>query len=390
MRIRAAAAALFLAQAAAAQTPPEPAKIRDILQRVGMPAADATLVDIPIVHGRELDDDELAPEDQRTNFAYGDIDARLEKTVIGRGKKKRKVKSGVTPADRVENGKIKYIVVHSSLGTYNGTIGHLDSKPQAVHFVVGLNGDVTRMVELKDIGLHVKNDEINAVSVGIETESFTRSPKPYRTKKGKLVIPPLDWKSNDWDPDITWRMYSSLAWLIRAISKECGVPRDLEHVIGHREADLLERDGHTDPGPFFYDKVYPAFEARFPGEGVTPRAYLMRLINDDEPPKIHVGQTPAGSVIAARDGSRTGVAKLVLYKLQGIVATPVQTWTAPEHGLPPSSASLPMPPAAGDYRAEAFDLVGNVTRARFTVPEPASVTNNLPAGNSSGPRITVE
>ncbi|MBI3554512.1 MAG: N-acetylmuramoyl-L-alanine amidase [Elusimicrobia bacterium] len=363
---RLAAAMLLLASSSYAQTPPASGKFEDMLRRVGLPA-DAATTAPPAVNGVILQDADLPPEDQKTNFSYGEISQRLEKTILGR--RKRRSRTGVTPADRVDKGEIRYIVIHSSLGTYKGTISQLQTHPQASHFIIALNGDVTRMVDIKNIALHVKNKEINAASIGIETENFTRNPK----RRGQ----PIDWKSADWDPDLAWRLYASLAWLIRAVAKECGVARDEAHIIGHLDADAGIPDGHTDPGPYFYDHAYPAFEARFPGAGVTPRKYLMMLVNDDTPPKLYLAKTAAGTIVAAREENRTGIAKLALYRLGGGAPSPVSSWEAAEHELPPASASLPVPSEPGAYRVEAFDLVGNFTRSKFSVSAPDAAPTKL-------------
>lgn len=300
----------------------------------------------PPAQGRPADDD------QKINFAYGEISDRMEKIVLGRGRRARRARSGVTPADRVERGEIKYIVIHSACGAYEKSIEYLLRRPQAAHFMVSRKGDVARMVEIKNIALHVKNRAIRDASIGIETETGFSRP-PWYTEA-------------DWEPASAWRMYASLAWLIRAVAKEASMPRDEAHIIGHLDADRGIRGAHEDPGHYFYDKAYPAFEERFPGGGVTPRKYLMMLVNDDAPPRVERSTATAGAILRVSDSQRTGMARVTLHRL-GATPPLVRQWEAPQQGLPPSQVDLTIPSQPGEYRLEAYDLVGNMTRARFLV-----------------------
>lgn len=320
----------------------------------GLPADPDSIAPPPSVPPQEFPEDpELDALEKRVNFSYGEMDSRLEKIVIGRSKKSRKPppRSGVTPADRVEKGGIRYIVIHSSLGSYDGTIGHLLRKSVAAHFMVGKNGDVARMVAIKDLANHVKNGEIEKASVGIETETGMIRP-PY-------FLP------EDWDPASRWRMYASLAWLIRAIAREAGVPRDTAHILGHVEVDRGLRDAHTDPGDYFYKASYPVLEDRFPGRGVTPQKYLMMLVNDDTPPRVERSTASAAACLRVRDLEHLGVSRVKV--LRSGVSKPVSSWEAGPLGMPPSRVEVPAPVQDGDYVIEAYDLVGNMTRAAFQV-----------------------
>lgn len=301
-------------------------------------------------------------EGEVVNFQYGEMDNRLEtarRVVRSKGRRRRRViETGMTPADRVERDQIKYVVLHSALGSYDGTIGYLLRRSVAAHFMVSAQGEVTRMVDISDVANHLKNDELDAQSVGIETETGSVR-APYYTEA-------------DWEPRARWRMYAALAWLIRAISKEAGVPRDREHVMTHGEADRGLPGAHEDPGPFFDTHRYAAFEARFPGEGVTPREFLMRLVNDDSPPEIWsvvAPQPDALSAVEAVDTQKLGMARLSIFSLdaRGFYARRVSDWQPPAGELPPVRASLAIPTTPGSYRVEARDLVGNITRSRLRV-----------------------
>lgn len=358
MRALLAVVLAFWALPARCQTAPRAGAFSQLLDQAGDSAVSAPV--LGTVHILDEDGEDLDPAYQRTNFSYGEINSRMERIVLGRprrrGRRGNPPKTGVTPADRVDRGEIKYIVIHSACGTYKGSIEWLLKRPTAAHFIVSRNGDVTRMVDIKNIANHVKNPVIRDASVGIETETGHPTPPVFRPE--------------DWDPAQAWRMYASLAWLIRAISNEAGVPRDEQHIIGHLEADKGIPNAHTDPGPYYYDHVYPDFEQRFPGQNVTPREFLMKLVNDDQPPKIYRSTTTPEDLIRVVSTDKLGVASVRIYGVSsGVQPPPVPAarWDAPEQGLPPWRVELPAPKTPGVYVVEAHDLVGNVTAARFRV-----------------------
>ncbi len=314
----------------------------------------------------------LLPEDGQINFDYADMVDRMEKmsrTVIGRNKKKRRIDTGVTPADRVEAGQIKYIVLHASggatgkPGSCEGSVSWLLSQRTAAHFMVCRDGRVIRMVKIENIGNHVKNPDIDAASVGIETESG---------QPGSLN----PFVQADWSPNDYWRMYASVAWLIRAIAKETDLPRDRAHVITHEEADRGMPRAHVDPGPIFDGGTYPELDARFPGQAVTPREYLMRLVADDTPPQIWmVASSASGDQVEVKDTNSLGLSHIRVWKLDaaGKPGTLIQEWSAPVSGLPPVSLKVGVPSVPGSYRVVARDLVGNTSAGLVKVPEPGPV-----------------
>lgn len=321
---------------------------RELMERVGVEAPVSITPPPSVPPQGPAEDPELDALEKRVNFSYGEMTSRLEKIVIGRSRRR----TGAEPADRVEKGGIRYIVIHSACGAYDGIIDHLLRNPVAAHFVVGKSGDVTRMVAIKNLARHVKNPVIEAASVGIETETG---------------IPKAPWfVPGDWDPGTRWRMYASLAWVIRAVAKEAGVPRDTEHIIGHVEADRGIPGAHTDPGDYFYKASYPLFEDRFPGQGVTPQKYLMMLVNDDAPPRVERSTASAGA-IRVRDLEHLGVSRVRVLPSGDAAAKPVHAWAAGPKGMPPFRVEVPAPAAPGDYQIEAYDLVGNMTRAALRV-----------------------
>ena len=322
----------------------------------------------PVPEGAQQDPG-IDVEEGKVNFEYAEMVDRMEglsRTVIGRKKKKRRIDTGVTPADRVDAGAIKHIVLHASGGATGkpkaceGTVAWLLSQKTAAHFMVCRDGRVIRMVKIENIANHVKNPAVDAASVGIETESgHPGNVNPF--------------VQSDWNPQDYWRMYASMAWLIRAIAKETNLPRDRQHVITHEEADRGMHHAHVDPGPFFQNATYPEFDARFPGEGVTPREYLMRLVADDVAPQIWmVSAAGAGDQVEVKDTNSLGLSHIRVWKLDaaGKPGTLVQEWSAPVSGMPPVSMKLPVPLAPGAYRFVARDLVGNTSAGLVKVPVP--------------------
>lgn len=322
-----------------------------------------------IIHVSTPTPEGLLRDDEQVNFDYADMVDRMEKmsrTVIGRRKKKRRVDTGVTPADRVDRGEIKYIVLHASggatgkPGACEGTVSWLLSQKTAAHFMVCRDGRVIRMVKIENIANHVKNSAIDAASVGIETESGQPGPSPF--------------VHSDWEPRAYWRMYASMAWLIRAVAKETDMPRDRAHVLTHEEADRGLPRAHQDPGPYFEGAAYPELDARFPGQAVTPREYLMRLVADDVPPQIWmVPSAAAGDQVEIKDTNALGLAHIRVWRLDaaGKPSTLVQDWSAPVTGMPPVTLKVDVPSEPGAYRVVARDLVGNTSAGLVKVPEPA-------------------
>lgn len=319
---------------------------------------------------------DLELEEGQVNFGYAEMVDRFEqlrRTVV-RGKKKRRrrvdVPTGVTPADRVDDGGIKKIVLHASggAGSCDGSVSHLLNAKTAAHFIVCRDGRVTRMVRIENIANHVKNDAVDRESVGIETESG-HPDAPY-------------FRDADWSPESYWKMYASLAWLIRAVAKEAGVPRDRSAIITHEEADRGIRGAHTDPGPPFDGGSQPAFDRRFPGQSVTPREFLMRLVTDDAPPRLwRRALAGGGEGVEVRDTESLGVSHIRVWKLDeaGKPAAKVDEWVAPANGLPPVSHLVAAPAEPGAYRIVARDLVGNTSAALLRVADPAQTpTANLP------------
>lgn len=376
----AAAALLLVAASARASGDPHERMRRALRDGAGAFGLETGSAVPPQIHVSTPTPEGLLPEDGQVNFEYTEMVDRMEglsRTVIGR-KKKRRIETGVTPADRVDAGAIKYIVLHASGGATGkpraceGSVAWLLSQKTAAHFMVCRDGRVIRMVKIENIANHVKNNAVDRASVGIETESG----QPDNANPFIL---------SDWDPRAYWRMYASMAWLVRAIAKETDLPRDRAHVITHEESDRGLARAHVDPGPFFENGRYPEFDARFPGEAVTPREFLMRLVADEIPPQLWM-IAAAGSVdeVEVKDSNLLGVAHVRVWRQNaaGKATDLMHEWSAPVNGMPPVSVKIPVPLVPGLYRFVARDLVGNTSVALVKVPEPDPVPGDAPVASS--------
>jgi N-acetyl-anhydromuramyl-L-alanine amidase AmpD len=134
--------------------------------------------------------------------------------------------SNYTAANRVADGNsINYVIIHTTEGSYSGTISWFQN-PQAqvsAHYVVrSSDGEITQMVQNKDIAWHAGNWDYNVHSIGIEHEGYISDPSWY-----------------------TDAMYRASAKLTRWLCDKYGIPRDRSHIIGHYQ---VPGSTHTDPG----------------------------------------------------------------------------------------------------------------------------------------------
>ncbi|MFC7439944.1 N-acetylmuramoyl-L-alanine amidase [Laceyella putida] len=142
--------------------------------------------------------------------------------------------SNYTEADRERDGnKIQYIIIHTTQGSYNGTINWFQNSSAKVssHYIVrSRDGEITQMVQNKDIAWHAGNRDYNVHSIGIEHEGYVSDP--------------------DWYTDA---MYRASAKLTRWLCDRYGIPKTRKHIIGH---DQVPSSDHTDPGKHWDWKTY--------------------------------------------------------------------------------------------------------------------------------------
>ncbi|RAL26477.1 amidase [Thermoflavimicrobium daqui] len=134
--------------------------------------------------------------------------------------------SNYTSANRPADGnKINYVIIHTTQGSYAGAISWFQNPAAQVsaHYVIrSSDGQVTQMVQNKDIAWHAGNWTYNAQSIGIEHEGYVNDPA--------------------WYTDV---MYRSSANLTRWLCDKYGIPKDRTRIIGHNQVPGAT---HTDPG----------------------------------------------------------------------------------------------------------------------------------------------
>jgi hypothetical protein len=134
--------------------------------------------------------------------------------------------SNYTVSSRETAYPINYVVIHTTQGSYSGTISWFQNPAASVsaHYVMrSSDGAITQMVREKDIAWHAGNWTYNTQSIGIEHEGFVNDPSWYT------------------DP-----MYRASAALTRNICQKYGIPMTRSRIIGHSEVPSAT---HTDPGP---------------------------------------------------------------------------------------------------------------------------------------------
>jgi N-acetylmuramoyl-L-alanine amidase-like protein len=131
---------------------------------------------------------------------------------------------------------IRYIVIHDTEGSYSGTISEFQDPASNVsaHYVVqSSTGDVTQMVQAKDIAWHAGNWYVNMHAIGIENEGYAL--------KGATWYTPSE--------------YQSSAALVKYLAARFSIPLDRQHIIGHDDVpgptDSYAAGMHWDPGPYW-------------------------------------------------------------------------------------------------------------------------------------------
>jgi hypothetical protein len=138
-------------------------------------------------------------------------------------------------ADRPNDQKIDYIVIHDTEGTWDTTLKLVqDPTYLAWHYTIrSSDGHVDQHVKTKDVGWHAGNWYVNTKSIGIEHEGFLTDPGTWYTEA----------------------MYRASARLVRYLAGKYGIPLDRQHILGHDNvpgpvtANIAGM--HTDPGPYW-------------------------------------------------------------------------------------------------------------------------------------------
>jgi len=120
---------------------------------------------------------------------------------------------------------IKYVVIHTTEGSYSGAISWFKdpSAKVSAHYVVrSSDGQITQMVDDSDIAYH--DGCFNTNSIGIEHEAYSSQPSKWFTQA----------------------MYTASGKLTAWLCDQYGIPKDRQHIMGHGEAP--DCSDHTDPG----------------------------------------------------------------------------------------------------------------------------------------------
>jgi hypothetical protein len=140
------------------------------------------------------------------------------------------------PANRPNDMKIKYIVIHDTEGSYQSAISHFQDTTSYVscnYVIRSSDGAVTQMVRNSDVAWCAGDWYVNMHSINIEHEGFSA-------------------QGDAWYTDT---MYKKSAELVRHLAKKYDIPLDRQHIIAHSEVPTLTparmAAQHADPGPYW-------------------------------------------------------------------------------------------------------------------------------------------
>lgn len=185
--------------------------------------------------------------------------------------------------------KILGVVIHTTVGTYQGTIVFFQKVESGVssHYVVSLEGEITQMVEESRSAYHA--GILDRPSAQMVKDNGTTNPNLYT-----IGIENADnLKPADADRS---KQYPALIALVRDICLRNQIPIDRYHVIGHREV----RASKTCPGNLDVDYIVREANKQPGGTGEGGNMQVMDLLKkyaaitiDDFDRKIfeHVGTT---------------------------------------------------------------------------------------------------
>ncbi len=136
---------------------------------------------------------------------------------------------------------IDSIVIHTTVGTYDGTISYFKKNDREVsaHYVTSLDGEITQMVK----------EDLGANHAGIISNPKTKVYKGFNPNWNTIGIENAD----NGDPAGADRskQLPALAKLVSEICARYSIPIDKDHICGHREL----YDKKTCPGNIDVDEV---------------------------------------------------------------------------------------------------------------------------------------
>ena len=179
---------------------------------------------------------------------------------------------------------VRLVVVHETEGSFAGTIRWFRNPRAhaAANYVVGRNGEIAHMVPDDEVAWHAGNGWVNAHSIGIEHEGYSRI-----------------------DGVVTDAEYRASAQLVAVLLRRYHLPADRGHVIGHSQVpDPFHRGlfggwaHHTDPGSFWDWSRYMTYVRDYRA-GVTPPPRPV----DVTIPDLALGQRVSGLVSWVADAT---------------------------------------------------------------------------------------
>jgi hypothetical protein len=150
-------------------------------------------------------------------------------------------------ANRPEQQKIEYIVIHDTEETYQNTL-RLVQDPTYVSWNYTLrsaDGHIAQHVKAKDVAWHAGNWYVNAKAIGLEHEGFAAEGSWY-----------------------TEALYRTSAKLVRYLAQRLDIPLDRQHIVGHDNVPGITPANvagmHWDPGPYwdwahYFDLLHAPF-----------------------------------------------------------------------------------------------------------------------------------
>ncbi|MFF6792256.1 N-acetylmuramoyl-L-alanine amidase [Streptomyces filamentosus] len=141
--------------------------------------------------------------------------------------------AGARPNQSVD---IRQIVIHDTEGPFQGSLDTLTDPTgsgSAHYLIKASDGQVTQILENKNLAWHAGNWTLNMHAIGVEHEGWA-------IKEGSWYTEP---------------QYRSSATLVKFLAKQYNVPLDRDHIIGHDEVALQTdaglKDLHWDGGPYW-------------------------------------------------------------------------------------------------------------------------------------------
>ncbi|MER7249935.1 N-acetylmuramoyl-L-alanine amidase [Kribbella sp. NPDC000426] len=158
-------------------------------------------------------------------------------------------------ANRPKTGKIDYIVIHDTEGTWQGVL-NLVQDPTYVSWNYTMrssDGHTWQHVKAKDVAWHAGNWYVNMHSIGIEHEGFAPQGATWFTES----------------------LYRNSAKLVKYLAAKNNIPLDRAHIIGHDQVPgtvpSTVAGMHWDPGPYWdWEHYFDLLGAPIYGHKVFP------------------------------------------------------------------------------------------------------------------------